>query len=58
MDLVADLQKVALARPWHTHDELRASGPSTIRRGRLTEPPPPYARTQQKLQKVAGAPKK
>ena len=27
-------------------------------RGRLTELPPPYARTQQELQKVAGAPKK
>ena len=26
-------------------------------RGGLTEPPPPYARTQQELQKVAGAPK-
>jgi hypothetical protein len=27
-------------------------------RGRLAELPPPYARTQQELQKVAGAPKK
>ena len=27
-------------------------------RGRLTELPPPYARTQQELQKEAGAPKK
>ena len=27
-------------------------------RGRLTELPPPYARTQQELQKVAGAPNK